>query len=179
MKNHFGEQKENFHRECRTINLRFEYPQYTGVEIYAIVTNLSEAELIDKYDEVIKQCYSPYILLNEKHGQAITEYQNIEAKYRMRNLRFGHAFDVNDGNFEEHHPELAVCEDIAKQIEMQDKVKRVREVLNSLPEVQKRRLIKHFFYGKSSRKIAKEEGVNYSAVDKSIALGIKNLRKLL
>lgn len=76
--------------------MRFEYPQYTGVEIYAVVTELYEAELIDKYDQVIKQCYSPYILLNKKHGQAITEYQNIEAKYRMRNLRFGHAFDVKE-----------------------------------------------------------------------------------
>ena len=118
-------------------------------------------------------------MLNEKHGQAITEYQNIEAKYRMRNLRFGHAFDVNDGNFEEHHPEVAVSEDLIEQIDTQDKIKRLREILNRLPEVQKRRLIKHFFYGKSSREIAKEEGVNYSAVDKSIALGIKNLRKLL
>lgn len=177
MKNKFEEQKENFKRECRTINLKFEYPQYTGVERYAIVTNLSESELIERYGDVIKRYYSPYILLNEKHGQAITEYQNIEAKYRMRALRLGHAFDVNDGNFGEHHPEVATYEDIVEQIDMQDKISRLREILNRLPEVQKRRLIKHFFYNKSSREIAKDEGVNYSAVDKSIALGLEKLKK--
>lgn len=167
-----------FTGELNLINLKYEYEEYTGTEEWAIITSLSEKELLEKYSDVIKS-HSPYILLTIEQGNAIAEYKKNEAKHRMRSIRKGHAFDVNDGNFEEHHPELAVCEDIAQQIEMQDKVKRVREVLNSLPEVQKRRLIKHFFYGKSSRKIAKEEGVNYSAVDKSIALGIKNLRKLL
>lgn len=118
------------------------------------------------------------VLLNEKHGQAIKEFQNIEAKYRMRALRSGHAFDVNDGNFEEHHPEVVTYEDIVEQIDMQDKISRIREMLNRLPEAQKRRLIKHFFYNKSSREIAKEKGVNYSAVDKSIALGLEKLKKL-
>ena len=33
--------------------------------------------------------------------------------------------------------------------------------------------------GKSSRVIAKEEGVAYSAVDKSIAAAIKNLKNIL
>ena len=97
----------------------------------------------------------------------------------MRNLCFGHAFDINDGNFEERHPEVAVCEDLVEQIDTRDKIKRLRDMFSNLPEVQKRHLIKHFFYGKSGCEIAKEEGVNYSAVDKFIALGIKNLRKLL
>ena len=96
----------------------------------------------------------------------------------MRSLRCGHAFDITDGEFEVHHPELAVCEDIVEQIDKEDKIKRLRDILNSLPEVQKRRLIKHFFYNKSSREIAKEEGVYYNAVDKSIVLGVEKIKKL-
>lgn len=167
-----------FTDELKLINLKYEYEAYTGTEEWAIITSLSEKELLEKYSDVIKS-HSPYILLTMEQGNVIAEHQRNEAKHRMRSIRKGHAFDVNDGNFEEHHPELAVCEDLIEQIDTQDKIKRLREILNRLPEVQKRRLIKHFFYSKSSREIAKEEGVNYSAVDKSIALGIKNLRKLL
>lgn len=167
-----------FTGELKLINLKYEYEEYTGKEEWAIITSLSEKELLEKYADIVKS-HSPYILLTIEQGNAIDEYQRNEAKHRMRSIRKGHAFDINDGTFEEHHPEVAVCEDLIEQIDTQDKIRRLREILNRLPEVQKRRLIKHFFYGKSSREIAKEEGVNYSAVDKSIALGIKNLRKLL
>ena len=43
--------------------------------------------------------------------------------------------------------------------------------------IQKERLCKVVLLGLSSRKIAQEEGVNYSAVDKSIAAAIKNFKK--
>lgn len=167
-----------FTGELRLINLKYEYEEYIGTEKWAIVTSLSEKELLEKYADIVKS-HSPYILLTIEQGNAIAEYKKNEAKHRMRSIRKGHAFDVNDGNFEEHHPEVAVCEDPIEQIDTQDKIQRLRDMLSSLPEVQKKRLIKHFFYGNSSREIAKEEGINYSAVDKSIALGIKNLRKLL
>ena len=48
--------------------------------------------------------------------------------------------------------------------------------LDTLSEKQRERLVQHFIYGKNSRTIAKEEGVNYSAVDKSIEAGLKALR---
>ena len=46
-----------------------------------------------------------------------------------------------------------------------------------LTSTQRRRLYAHLVEGKSSRTIAKEEGVNYSKVDKSIAAGIKKITK--
>lgn len=166
-----------FTNECKLINLKYEYEGYTGTEKWAVITSLSKKELLERYADILES-YSPYILLTIEQGHAIDEYQRNEAKHRMRNLRYGHAFDIDDGEFEAHHPELSVCEDIVEQIDKQDKVKRLRDSMNSLPEVQKKRLIKHFFYNKSSREIAKEEGVNYSAVDKSILLGIEKLKKL-
>lgn len=166
-----------FTNDYRIINLKYEYEGYTGSEKWAIITSLSEKELLEKYADILES-HSPYILLTIEQGNAIDEYQRNEAKHRMRSLRCGHAFDITDGEFEVHHPEFAVCEDIVEQIDKEDKIKRLRDILNSLPEVQKRRLIKHFFYNKSSREIAKEEGVYYSAVDKSIVLGVEKIKKL-
>ncbi len=46
-----------------------------------------------------------------------------------------------------------------------------------LKPVQRERMIKAILLGMSSRKIAKEEGVYYSVVDKSIAAARKNFKK--
>ena len=101
------EQEELFAKDCKLINLRYEYTNYTGKEKWAVVTELTEKELRDKYPDIIKR-YTPFVLLSVAQGKVITEYQNIEAKERMRKLRTGHIFDVNDGEFEEHHPELTI-----------------------------------------------------------------------
>ena len=58
-------------------------------------------------------------------------------------------------------------------------ISRLRDAITKLQPKQKERLIKFFFYGKSARTIAAEEGVAYSAVDKSIACAIKNLKKFM
>lgn len=42
---------EQFKYECKVINLSYEYPGYTGKEKWAIITDLTEKELIEKYDE--------------------------------------------------------------------------------------------------------------------------------
>ena len=56
-------------------------------------------------------------------------------------------------------------------------IEKVRKVLAMMKPIQKERLCKVVLLGLSSRKIAQEEGVNYSAVDKSIAAAIKNFKK--
>lgn len=56
------------------------------------------------------------VLLSVAQGEVITDYQNAEAKERMRKLHFGHPFDINDGEFEEHHPKLSTEDDIVEII---------------------------------------------------------------
>ena len=56
-------------------------------------------------------------------------------------------------------------------------IAKVRKVLEMLKPVQRERMIKAILLGMSSRKIAKEEGVYYSVVDKSIAAARKNFKK--
>ena len=82
--------KELVANDCKLINLRYEYHGYTGTEKWAIVTELAEEELWVKYPDVIRR-YTPFILLSMAQGEVITEYQNYEARERMRRLLFGHA----------------------------------------------------------------------------------------
>lgn len=44
---------EQFKCDCKVINLSYEYPGYTGEEKWAIITDLTEEELIEKYEEII------------------------------------------------------------------------------------------------------------------------------
>lgn len=165
-----------FANDCKLINLRYEYHGYTGTEKWAIVTELAEEELWVKYPDVIRR-YTPFILLSMAQGEVITEYQNYEARERMRRLLFGHTFDINDGEFEVHHPELAVDTDPIEEIMLKDNIKRLREVLCYLSETQKRRVFKYFFYNKTLEKIADEEGVDFTSVRESVNSAIKKLRK--
>lgn len=165
-----------FANDCKLINLRYEYHGYTSTEKWAIVTELAEEELWVKYPDVIRR-YTPFILLSMAQGEVITEYQNYEARERMRRLLFGHAFDINDGEFEVHHPELAVDTDPIEEIMLKDNIKRLREVLCYLSETQKRRVFKYFFYNKTLEKIADEEGVDFTSVRESVNSAIKKLRK--
>ena len=56
---------------------------------------------------------------------------------------------------------------------------RLWNALNSLPEIQGRRVDAHLILGKSYRQIAREEGVDKSAVRCSVKCGIERMKKYL
>ena len=64
---------EQFKCDCKVINLSYEYPGYTGDEKWAIITDLTEKELIEKYDEIISS-YRPFILLSSLFGSVRADY---------------------------------------------------------------------------------------------------------
>lgn len=181
--------QEQFKSECKLINLKYEYEGYTGKEQWAIITELTKQEILEKYPEEIKQ-YIPFVLLSAKQGDIIAEYTRIEDKYRKRQINNEDFYGYEDGFSEVFHKELIEPEfllpDEEKEIQLQEKMKKkilqerlslLGDALNTLTPIQRRRIEECYLNGKSSRKIAKEEGVNYSAVDKSIALALKKLRK--
>lgn len=181
----FKERKELFKSECKVINLDFEYQSCVcdmkgclGNVKWAIITELTEDELLEQYGDVISKYYFPYVLLNGNQGATILDFYNIDAKYRMRQIRNGHAFDITDGCFEQHHPDMAVDEDILESIIHNDDIKRVRKALCNLNNSQKRRVIKYYFYDKTLMQIAKEEGVSFSSVRESIEGAIKKIKKI-
>lgn len=179
----FKERKELFKSECKVINLDFEYQSCVsdmkgclGNVKWAIVTELTEDELLEQYGDVICEYYFPYVLLNGNQAETIQDFYNIDAKYRMRQIRNGHAFDITDGCFEEHHPDIAVNEDLLESIIHNDDIKKVRKALCNLNNIQKRRVIKYYFYDMTFMQIAEEEGVSFFAVRQSIEGAIKKIK---
>lgn len=80
------EQEELFAKDCKLINLRYEYTNYTGKEKWAVVTELTEKELRKKYPDIIKR-YTPFVLLSMAQGEVINEADRNDDKYEKRAKR--------------------------------------------------------------------------------------------
>lgn len=182
------EQEELFAKDCKLINLRYEYTNYTGKEKWAVVTELTEKMLRKKYPDIIKR-YTPFVLLSMAQGEVINESDRNDDKYGKRAKRTLDVYGYEDDISEQFHRELITpfadpfeqAEEEQLEIEKEQlrrmEIAKVRKVLEMMKPIQKERLCKVVLMGLSSRKIAQEEGVNYSAVDKSIAAAIKNFKK--
>lgn len=170
-----NEQEELFAQDCKLINLRYEYSGFTGTEKWAIVTELSEEALWDKYPDIISR-YMPFILLSMAQGEVISESHRNDDKYEKRSKRTIDMYGYEDDVFEQFHPksitpfidpfDKAEEEQIEEEKERlrQLELSKVRQALSMLQPVQRERLLKSVLLGISSRKIAKEEGINYSSV---------------
>ena len=75
------EQEELFAKDCKLINLKYEYNGYTGAERWAIITELSVKELWEKYPLVIER-YSPFVHLSIAQGEVIDD-ANRNAVYLL------------------------------------------------------------------------------------------------
>lgn len=182
------EQEELFAKDCKLINLRYEYTNYIGKEKWAVVTELTEKKLRKKYPDIIKR-YTPFVLLSMAQGEVINESDRNDDKYEKRAKRTLDVYGYEDDISEQFHRELITpfadpfeqAEEEQLEIEKEQlrrmEIAKVRKVLEMMKPIQKERLCKVVLMGLSSRKIAQEEGVNYSAVDKSIAAAIKNFKK--
>lgn len=182
------EQEELFAKDCKLINLRYEYTNYTGKEKWAVVTELTEKELRKRYPDIVKR-YTPFVLLSMAQGEVINESDRNDDKYEKRAKRTLDVYGYEDDISEQFHRELITpfadpfeqAEEEQLKIEKEQlrrmEIAKVRKVLEMMKPIQKERLCKVVLMGLSSRKIAQEEGVNYSAVDKSIAAAIKNFKK--
>lgn len=167
---------EQFKQECKLINMNYEYPGYTGKEKWAIISYLTEEDIMQRYAEIIKP-YFPFLLLPNSFDDVRGDFVRNEKKHQMRAIRSIHIFGV-DEEFEEHHPEIAIhsCEDeYVQQVE----IEKLQQAIQQLKPIQKERIVKFFFENKSMRQIAEEEGINHSAVSKSLTSAIKNLKKFL
>ena len=72
-----------FANECRIINLRYEYPGYTGDELFGIATSLSEDELICKYNKLLSS-YIPYVLLPTSYGEVRNRFNGWKYEQEQR-----------------------------------------------------------------------------------------------
>lgn len=174
-KNQFDVLKEEFQSECKVINLKYEYEGYSGKEQWAIISELSEEEILKKYKPVVGD-YIPFLVLPPMYGEVRQQFRRNENKHYMRMVR-GHIYSLEE-DLEEHHPEIAV-EDCIAQIFAQEQSRELWEAINSLNEKQRKRLIAYYFEGKTYREIADEESVDHKAIIRSVEIALKNLRIFL
>ena len=172
------EQEELFAKDCKLINLRYEYTNYTGKEKWAVITELTEKELRKKYPDIIKR-YTPFVLLSMAQGEVINEADRNDDKYEKRAKRTLDVYGYEDDISEQFHRELITpfADPFEQAEEERFEIEKVRKVLAIMKPIQKERLCKVVLLGLSSRKIAQEEGINYNAVDKSIKAAKKNFKK--
>ena len=164
------QQKELFAKDCKLINLKYEYTGYIEQEKWAIVSELSEQELFEKYPDEVKK-YIPFVLLSVEQGKAIQAYNRNEDKYRKRQNNNSDAFGYDDGTTENMHSEVSVP-DFIEQQEMDDYYNRRAEekmrlfvtAMASLTEKQHKYLVMRYVDGISARDIAKAEGVAHQVV---------------
>ena len=111
-------------------------------------------------------------------AEALLTGKRAEAAY-MERVRYNKAYyslDCDDGI------EYSACLHEPTPQELLDRVElfvRLWNALNSLPEIQGRRVDAHLILGKSFQQIAREEGVSKSAVRDSIHCGLERMKKYL
>ena len=173
LKNDITAIEEQFNQECTVIELKYEYPGYTGTEKYAIVTELSQAEIELFYSEQIRK-YTPYLILSEEFLKIRNDYLLNEDKTVKRIKNKHDAYGYEDGEMEQYHSELALQDFSNSLIENIY----LRELMGMLPEQQYRRIFQYYFEGRGLAEIAETEGVSHQSISKSIRAGLKLMKKI-
>ena len=119
-----------------------------------------------------------FIEVTEEVAEVLRASVRYEAAYQRRLTRHKaqYSLDCEDGI------EYSAClhEPTPQEVlELKERFIRLWNALNSLPEIQGRRVDAHLILGKSYRQIAREEGVDKSAVRCSVKSGIKRMKKYL
>ena len=173
LKNDITAIEEQFNQECTVIELKYEYPGYTGTEKYAIVTELSQAEIEFLYSEQIQK-YVPYLILNEEFLKIRNDFLLNEDKAVKRIKNKHDAYGYEEGEMEQYHSELALQDFSDSLIENIY----LRELMGMLPEQQYRRIFQYYFEGRGLAEIAENEGVSHQSISKSIRAGLKFMKKI-
>lgn len=168
-----NENSEN--KEYKLINLGFEYPGMTGGAKWAVITDLDIHELEEKYREELA-IYKPYIVMTSEQGKVIHDFEQNEKKHGMRDARFHDACGYDEGMTEIVH-DITSDNGVEEMMIKMSEHEKIRNALNRLPEVQRRRCVLYFYYGMSEPEIARLEGVSRSSIRDSLSAAIKNLKK--
>ena len=97
---------EAFKADCKVIRLKYEYPGYTGTEKYAIISDLSYEQIVEKHAPVVKP-YIPFLLLSKAAGEVIAEFKRNEDKFFKRMQR-DDSYGFEDGTTELYNAGICV-----------------------------------------------------------------------
>jgi len=90
-----------------------------------------------------------------------------------------YSIDAGDGIAEEAQEVFDSSDDPAILLELKERHCNLCRALNSLSDVQGRRIEAHYIFRKSQQRIARKEGVTKAAVNISIKLGLQNMKIFL
>ena len=168
---------EDFKAHCKVIKLGYEYPGYTGFEKYAIVTDLSYAQIMERYAPVAEH-YCPFLLLSKAAGEIIADFKRNEDKFSKR-MQKDDNYGFEDGVTEQYHDEAFTVDftEVLFQNDTQEQFLRV--AFSLLSALQKKRVIAHLFNGRSFTQIARSEGKDRKTIYESYTSALKKMKKFL
>ena len=128
--------------------------------------------LWEKRDSIRKDQILSYMFVSVRN--ACMDYRRSDTTHRKvyENIR-----QKERGAMEYYSRAIESCE--PNRVFAEEIMTIVIDTLNSLPEIQGRRVDAHLILGKSYRQIAREEGVDKSAVRCSVKCGIDRMKKYL
>ena len=162
---------KEFEKDCKIIDLQKEYPQYQGTVKYAVISRLTEDELIRCYGQVLVQ-YQPYFVLSNDIGDVFHKYWKNENKYRMRYIRNTDGQGYREGTTEQYISELK-----NNFSEEQILSEYVKSLLKSLTPLEQERLIKRFYQERTLQDIADDYGCSARAIKYCIDFAINKLKE--
>ena len=136
-------------RNTVKINLRQFYPWYTEDKLIEVPDNIAaELEADKRYENT---------------------HERVKRRFKVYSLDAEDKIEASAFTCHSDNPENIFA--------MIDNHCRLCRALNSLPEIQGRRVEAHYLLGKSRREIAEAENVSESAVNQSIERGLEAMRK--
>lgn len=149
------------------INLKSEYPRWSGKEKYGVITNLAKDIVEDKFFDELKD-YTPYIIIPESFLEIRRTYINNDRKFGMRELKYHASFEEED--------------DITESSGFEDSLlisMELQRVIDMLGKKEADRVTKKFFKKMTLREIGTEEGLSGAAIKYSVDKSLKKLKKFL
>lgn len=112
-------------------------------------------------------------------SEVLAEAERSERNYKRRTVynKAQYSLDAGDGI----ETSAVECYSLSPEVvlDLMEQHCRLCRALNSLPEIQGRRIDAHYLLGQSQKEVAKAEGVSENAVSKSIQKGLETMRKIL
>ena len=153
-------------RDHVILNLKSEYPGYTGQEKWMIITDLDEEEFSSRYPEEYR-FWGDALILNTEMGDEVMRYKNNESKHRRRNRDICISAEEAD--------ELLIAEDTSPS-SVENSIW-LNEALDRLSKKQQARICGYYLVGNTMSTIAERENISRSAVQKSISRGLDRIRR--
>ena len=173
--------------EFQAVNLITEYGQKLNGCKYAIASRYPQERLEELYKENLRK-FSPFIYLTEAQYGPIRDFNNNENKHHMRDVNNHDDYGYTEEFMEIMHDCELLCADpepdvLTAIIEREDEQQMAKYIavlpiaMTTLTEKQRKRLMMHFYEGKTFREIAAAEGTYENAIDYSIKKKKKQLAK--